>query len=164
MERKQRDSTKIFQSLKDCASATNTPIELLLVARSHPNAPRGTSGFHQSGRIYWEGLEPWLNEHKEELESVQGETREHWLMRRDRANALLSELELEESYKRIVNKEQVHELLERVSTALVSLINSRLRQELPARLNLPADKIAEIDKVIAELFAVTQKGFNSWTV
>jgi hypothetical protein len=107
-------------------------------------------------------LEPWFNEHKTELDALTDESREHWLTRRDRANALLAELELEEKYNRIVDRSLVHELLERIAAAQVSLFNSRLRQELPARLNLPADKIAEIDKVISELFAVIQKGFSAW--
>jgi hypothetical protein len=160
----------IFQRVRECSAATGVPLEILLRAKNHPTAPRGTNGLHDSGRVYWvtpeqggNTFKKWVADHTAELESVTGETREHWLTRRDRANALLAELELEEKYSRIVDKQLVKELLERVSAAQVSLFNSKLRQELPARLNLPPEKIAEVDKVIGELFAVMQKGVSQWT-
>jgi len=160
---------KIYHGLRECSTSTGISIEILQLARAHPQSPKGINGFHESGRIYLSTpeqgentLEKWINENREQLEATTGETREHWLTRRDRANALLAELELEERYNRVVDKEPVKELLDRIATALVSLFNSKLRQELPARINLPPEKIGEIDKVLTELFSVLGKNIEQW--
>ena len=154
----------VFHSLKDAAAATGISLDTLLRARAHPECPHTTEGgFAASGRVYiTDTFKQWIIDHKAELDSVEGETRDYWLLRRYRANALLAELNLEEKYKRIVNKQDVIDLLDRIAFAQVSLFNSRLRQELPARWNLPTEKIAELDAVIAEIFGVLTKQLSAW--
>jgi hypothetical protein len=72
-------------------------------------------------------------------------------------------MELEEKRNRTLSKKAVIDTYESMAAALVSLFNARLRQELPARLNLPPDKIVLIDAFIGELFAVIQKPLNQWS-
>ena len=162
---------KVFAGIGECAAVTDITEETLLVAREHVKrlpmeqckTLTGTNGFADGGRIYWTPqLEEYINTHLEEFENVDDQTLQHWRLRKMRASALKEELELEEKYKRIVNKDSVNQLLDRISTAQVSLFNGKLRQELPARLNLPPDKVGEIDKIITELFAVMAKGIAQW--
>lgn len=154
----------VFDGVKECSSVTGIPIELLVSAKSHPDCPHSTEGGFSDGRKIYatDSFKQWIEDHKDELESVVGTDREYWLTRRAKTNALLDEMELEERRNRTLNKKDVIDTYDRVGAALVSLFNSKLRQELPARWNLPPDKIAELDGFIAELFSVIQKGGIRW--
>ena len=165
-----QETRKVFFGVREASTSTGIAIDTLLRARAHTDSPKGIVGFHESSRVYWNipdekgmTLEKWISEHLPELESVTGEeSKSYWDTRYARARALNEELELEEKYKRIVNKQDIVELLDRIASAQVSLFNSRLRQELPARWNLPPEKIAELDAVIKEIFDVMTKGVASW--
>ncbi len=155
---------QVVNTVKECAGIMGIELDLLLRARAHPDCPRNPEGgFAPSGRIYiTDSFRQWIAAHRDELEAVTDEDRDHWKLRKERAQALLAEMELEIANKRIVNKQDVVDLLERIAAAQVSLFNSRLRQELPSRWNLPPEKIAELDTVISEIFNVFSKGVSAW--
>ena len=165
----------IFSNVKECANANPLGIteQLLLLAREkikslaavgQTDLPIGTRGFHASGRIYWtQDLQKWLEANQTELNSVdEGETYEHWRLREKRAKALNEEFELEEKYKRVVKKSSVCELLDRIATAQVSLVNGRLRQEFPLRFNLSPEEIQHLEVFVKDFLEVHSRGVDAW--
>jgi hypothetical protein len=158
-----------YQNLTQCSNATGVPFDVLILAKNHKDSPKGLYGFSDGGRIYWNvpnesgiTLEKWVNTHLEELTSVDGEDLQYWKLRRERANALKAEIDLEEKKGSIVSRQTVKELLDRIATAQVSLFNGKLRQELPARFNLTPEQIQVLDGMITEVFTVLQKPVDQW--
>jgi hypothetical protein len=84
--------TIVYHNLPACSAATGLPLELLELARIHPQPIRGTSGFSPQSRVHWTTtLAKWIEDNKPELEATQKESKEYWEKRYTRAKALKEE-------------------------------------------------------------------------
>jgi hypothetical protein len=155
---------QVFGSIKACSKATGIPIGVLQTAKLHPDSVHGVNGFHQSGRIYWEKLEPWLEQHKEELETLSEESLAHWKTRKTKADALIAEIELDEAKKKTCSKEEVRALLKKISSAQMAMLKARLTQELPPKLlGLSVTEIGVImERTVREVCQVFQGEIDKW--
>jgi hypothetical protein len=154
----------IYKNLEVCAIQTGIPERLLAAAQFHPTAPQGTNGFHPSGRIHWDKLKPWFDEHLEEIKELASIPVNEWDDRRKRALAIREELAALKEKGEVVEREKVHGLLRRISAAQCSLFNSKFRQELPEKLvgkSLP-DIASEIDRKLEEVFGLLSKEVEKW--
>lgn len=155
---------RVYGGIKECALAENIPLELLQLAKLHPDCPRNTKGFHVSGRIYYGELEPWLNAHRAELEEKIGITLEQVKIENALKDGVLKDLEIAKAREQLIEKEKVKALLKAIASAQTALFNSKFRQELPAKLlgKTVPDMQVIIDHSLADIFGLLNKELERW--
>ena len=118
----------MYHGIKQASKAMKLSIDFLRRARAHPDCPNSTEGgFAKSGRIYaTKDFLNWLEEHKEELNTVTPETIEWWDTLRIKYQTLALELELEERRKKVVNKKDAIDTMQRMRQAYNQLMQSKL--------------------------------------
>jgi len=160
---------KVFHGIKEAEVATGIKKDILLRAKIHPKSPKGLTGFHESGRIYWNvadknlmTLKQWMADHKKELESVSTGTLEYWRLMRLKYQALKAEAELEQRQRKFVSREDVITMLERTADAFKETMNNQLRKPLIEHLHLTPEKIADLDAMLAEINGVFDRQLEVW--
>lgn len=154
----------VFTGMEQCSTATGISMDLLKCCKVHPDGIDGLNGFHQSGRIYWDKLKPWIDEHEDELKGSAASDYIKWRAIKMEGEAKLVQIELHERKKRLVNREEVHQLLKRISNAQSSLLNSKFRQELVSKMVGKSEQECQLlmDGAISDYMALMQKGIDAW--
>ena len=149
----------VFASFAECSDATGVPIEALKYANKHPDGKSNINGCKYTNRIKWDLLKPWLEANGDEINHLSQNNYDSWLALKTKYQALLAELEYEEKKERLIEKDTVHQLLKRISSAQSSLMNSKFRQELPPRLEgkNEGERLLIIDACISEYMAILNK-------
>lgn len=149
-----------FPSMDALATAKNIDKELLKIAKK-----RGAPGFSINGRIYWLELEQWWNDHLSELEEVAGDNLTVWKTRKTKADALKSELELEEMQENFLVKDEVKSFLKQIASAQLAFLKSKLISEVPPKilgLSLTETEVV-MSQVVQDTCAIFQKSIKDWT-
>jgi hypothetical protein len=159
----------VFHGVKEASLYTGISKAILDRAKLHPKSPKGLTGFHPSGRIYWNitdnkgvTLEQWMTDNKKELEHVKPGTLEHWQLLRLKYQTLALEAKLEEKRRKVVNKADVLETFERIAEAFKECMNTRLRTPMIEQFKLNPDQIAYLDTLLAEIIGVFDKQIEEW--
>lgn len=148
----------IFTTMAQCSSQTNTPKNLLRLAKAN-----GAPGFI-GNRIDWDELQPWLEAHKDTLLNDADDSLNKWKLRKTKADALTAELELEEMKSQYLIKEEVKAFLQSIAAAQLAVLKSKLVQELPSKLlGLGVTETAVImEQTVTELCNIFQSGLDKW--
>lgn len=128
------DNKEIYTSMAALSRAKDIPVDHLKAAK-HLNC----SGYSPSGRWTWTEFDLWYQanreavlEYVEENQSDSGDNGA-WKARKERAQALIAEIQLRELQGRTLDKEKVVKLLKSISSSQ-SIVLRNMAQELPHKL------------------------------
>ena len=154
----------VFTGMEQCTTATGIDIDIIKRAKVHPDGSDGVNGFHQSGRIYWAKLKPWLDEHIEELTTGNADDYFKWRAIRMESQAKLSQIELDLKKEKLIEKDNIHNLLRRIAHAQSSLMNSKFRQELIPKMEGRTEPERQLlmDAAITEFMNLLQREIKEW--
>jgi len=154
----------VFTGLEQASQSTGISIDLLRRCKVHPDGVDGSNGFHQSGRIYWAKLKPWLEEHEEELTTGNADEYFKWRSLKMEAQAKLASIELEEKRKQLTPKQEVTAILRRVMTAQSSILESKFRTELVPKMEGLSEGQRQIlmDSAIQEYMSILRTELSKW--
>ena len=116
--------------MNDVSTRFNIPKELLQIAKKN-----GCPGFAANGRIYWDIVEPYFNNHRLEYEGLIDDDISHWNLVRMRSEALMAERRLAEKQSQLWRKDETMVLLDSVNNQMKTILKNKLTIELPARFN-----------------------------
>lgn len=118
-----------------------------LIASKKLKAP----GIDKAGRVNWSEFEPWYEQHKNDLTTPSDESLTKWKARKTKADALRSELELARLQNRLVDKEDMQQLIRQINSASMAILKSKLCEELtPKLLGLDLVKMNVITRTVFE--------------
>lgn len=147
---------EVYASMKACASIKGVTMKLLRTCKAN-NAP----GFHQSGRVIWDNLGPWLTENLTEMteKSLEENDIESLKRRKLSGEATKIELEVEKLRDNLLSKEDVKNFVQAIATAQSAILKERLIDELPVKLvGKEHDEIVfALNRVVTELIALFRK-------
>lgn len=138
-----------YQTMAQVTSKHNVPWRVLKRCKIHPLTMHCFDS-HHGQRIHWHLLKPLLEIHKDELYNVAKDQRternesgvQFWDLRKKKATALMSEIELEELKKNILYREDVEASICSIVNAQRNLLRSKLVVDLPQHLvGLPVETI-----------------------
>lgn len=122
--------TCTYLSCKECATARNIDIEVLLAARATKPLP---PGMHESGRIKWHEFQPWFVEHYRELAATTGDEREKLELRKLKAEVVKLENFNKTRSKDFISRKLVLKTVLTLYGQLFSQLTRYLEQEQPSR-------------------------------
>jgi|ERR1035437_4696856 hypothetical protein len=138
-----------YTSLKQCSQATGIDIQVLKAARNHPNQ----TGFDSNNRIHWDIAKPFVESHLQELQAVSEDSLLKWKTKKEKANAFLAEIELDEARKLFVKRDEVEAQIKAIALSQRTILKAKLCNECPSRL-LGMDVVAmsvEMEKILNEV-------------
>ena len=164
MKKKQKMEDEVYNSRKGLSLAKGIPIEQIKAAHE-----LHAEGIRPNGRIYWKEFEPWYLKHKEAIEeyledSDKSKTDKTWKERKDRAMALIAEIQLQNLQMNTLDKEQVITFLKQVSSAQAIVLRN-MSQDLPHRL-LGKDITTiqlELSKAYDSVCSIFAESLETWT-
>jgi hypothetical protein len=147
-----------FASMRQAAGAKGVSVSTLRNAKAS-----GCPGFHQSGRVNWAQVEPWLASNANNLPEDE-ESKEHWELFKLRADAQRSQLALETAQGKHLSKDEVAAQITQLSSAAKSVLRTTLEDELPAKIQgLDAIAIkAVMAQAVDEICSIFERGFSQW--
>jgi hypothetical protein len=151
---------KSLGSMKQASAEYGVSVALLRAAKA-----KGCPGFHPSGRINWELVGPWIQEHTEELQVCETDNKDYWAVEKLKWDAQRSKLAYEQQQGLYLSKQDVALQLNAIAAATKGILLSELEQSLPAKLvGLGEIQIREtMRQTVDTLCANIQRGVAPWT-
>jgi hypothetical protein len=140
-------------SMKTIAATFGVSMKTLKAAKE-----LGGDGFNTNNSVNWLKLEPWIKEHGDEIEALQNNSIEGVTLANKIKDGILKDLEIAKIKGKLVERENVHALLKRISTAQSSLLNAKFIKELLPKMKgkeLP-EMIVMTNELIAEVISIIQ--------
>lgn len=138
-----------YTSLKQCSQATGVDIQVLKAAKNHPQQ----QGFDSNNRIHWDIAKPFVESHIQELQVVTEESLLKWKTKKEKANAFMAEIALDEARKLFVKRDEVEAQIRAIALSQKTILKSKLCNELPPKLlGLGIVEMSvEMEKVLTEV-------------
>jgi hypothetical protein len=143
--------------MKACAEATGVPKKILQRAKYFPDSP----GFNRSSgstRINWTALEPWLKEHREELEGMTDKSLDELKLEGVLLDNIIKQQTIDKNNRESLDPEEVYQF----GTDLLSLMSAEvkaMRSELTSK--CPGYEKQIDDAAIKILVSIT-KELEKW--
>ena len=145
-----------YENFKQCSSAQGIPAEQLSIARNVFNAP----GF-RGCRIDWHDLKPWLDEHKEELETYAAQDMSEVKRQNLLKDGILKDLQIAERRGEVLNPKEVVTFLQSMANAQSVVLNTKER-EITAKVDAGTAKL--IKTAFNDVRKIFTNGLGEWIV
>jgi hypothetical protein len=142
----------VYPSMASCSGATGIPLAVLKQSKRD-----GCDAFDRKNRVHLTKLLPWI------FRETDDGGNSNWPERLKRAQALLAEMEVEAERNRLVDFDAVIERVAACVSRARSVLDSKLRIDLPARLaGRPAEEIqsaieAALDQAYSDIQGAAHK-------
>jgi len=156
--------TDVFTNRTALSLAKNIPVEHIKAAKA-----LNCEGIRPNGRIYWSEFEPWYNEN---LPSIQEYLEDNaptqggkgvWKERKERALALIAEIELKDRENKTLDKDKVTAFLKQISGSQAIILRNLANELAPKLLGKGLTEINIIlDGAYDSVCAVFSKELNKW--
>ena len=140
-----------FDSMKRCAAATGTPIDLLKAAKNS-----GAPGFSDNGRINWTELGPYIEENRGRLS--QKESPDSLKAEKTKKEIELLTLKIKQMESDLIEPEEVNTFMSSFAVILSTALKQK-RNELVSKCN---GFEAIIDADFKSIFTVIEREINKW--
>jgi hypothetical protein len=122
-------SRETYGSMAQCAGAKGLSVNLLKAVKA-----MGCNGFTAQGRIHWDIVGPFIEEHKTELEAVDEHDYRHWLKLKTQKEYELKQIQVERERGNTIARTEVTKQLQAISAATMATLRRILEVELPPKL------------------------------
>jgi hypothetical protein len=155
---------EIFTNRKALSLAKGIPIDHIKAAKA-----LSCAGIRPNGRIYWVEFEPWYKQNlpaiEEYLEENDPQTtgRGVWKERKERALALIAEIELRDREQKTLDKDKVLAFIKQIAGSQAIVLRN-MAQDLPPR--LLGKNITEMGVILSENYdevcGIFNDSLNKW--
>lgn len=159
------NDNEVFTNRKALSLAKGIPITHIKAAKA-----LSCEGIRPNGRIYWAEFEPWYNDNRgaidEYLEdnAADATAKGAWKERKERAQALIAEIELRDRERKTLDKDKVTAFLKQIAGSQAIILRNQA-QELPPR--LLGKSITEMGVILAKSYddvcSIFKEGLDKWT-
>jgi hypothetical protein len=156
----------VYGSFKVLSLAKGIPIDHIRAAKN-----LAADGIRTSGRIHWSEFGPWYAKNKEVVEEYIKEEESNkgpsdiseWKERKERANALIAEIQLKNLQNNTLDKDSVIAFLKTISSSQAIMLRN-MSQELPHRLlgKGITDMQIELSKSYDAICAIFKSSLDKW--
>ena len=157
--------TDVFTNRTALSLAKGIPLGHIKAAKA-----LNCEGIRPNGRIYWDEFEPWykqnLEQIKEYLEDNESATtgKGVWKERKERAQALIAEIELRDREQKTLDKDKVTAFLKQIAGSQAIVLRN-MAQELPSR--LLGKNITEMGVILSDSYddvcRIFRESLDKWT-
>lgn len=144
---------KTYESLAQASASEGIPRHILSTAKNAMGAP----GFRGS-RIDWHILKPWLDEHRQELEDLSGQSVDEIKRQNLLKDGILKDLEIAKRKREYIDPAEIKTFLQ----GFGSILSAELKKKKASLRSKCAGYEGVIDAAFVDIFDAVRKELEKW--